>query len=1134
MKRLGSAADPLWYKDAVIYELHVRGFHDANEDGVGDFRGLIQKLDYLQDLGVTCIWLLPFFPSPLRDDGYDIADYTNVHPSYGTLEDFREFLDAAHARDLQVLIELVVNHTSDQHPWFQAARRAPPGSRERNFYVWSDSDEKYADTRIIFTDTEKSNWTWDPEAKAYYWHRFFAHQPDLNFDNPEVVEEVIRVMRFWLDLGVDALRLDAIPYLVEREGTTCENLPETHAVIKQVRRALDEGYDGRMILAEANQLPRDVQAYFGDGDECHMAFHFPLMPRLFMALRLEDRHPVTEIMAQTPPIPPICQWGLFLRNHDELTLEMVSDEERAYMYLAYSADPRMRINVGIRRRLAPLLENNRRRIELLNSILFSFPGTPILYYGDEIGMGDNIYLGDRNSVRTPMQWSADRNAGFSRANPARLYSPVIMDPVYGYEAVNVEAEQSEASSLLNWTKHMIALRKLFKVFGRGRIEFLQPANRKILAYLRSHENEQILCVANLSRFAQPVELDLAGVAGTTPVEMLGYVPFPKIGRTPYLLTLGPYGFLWFELHAEPEPAEPAGAGAGAGAGVGGSGEREAPAVLQLAGQLSAGWESLVTAENRATLEASILPAFLPRQRWFGGKSRVLHECRIDDWVSLTASSGLLLCTVRYANEESERYVVPVALAAGPAAAQLREATPDAVLCPVAAAAESGVLFDGLAADDTCLALLGVMSDGAAQDGSRGVVRGSATRELRETRAPAAGHWSVRRLGGEQSNTSVVFGDRYILKLFRRLQPGPQPDCEITRYLTEQNEFARVPPFAGSAEYVSTEAPPATVAMVQHLVANQGDGWRFMQEELSRYYEVALTLPAPEPVRPGGPRAWMEVGAAGLSASLDELLGVSDDAAAVLGRCTGALHLALGRPSDNAAFSPEPLTAADLAALADATRLNARGTFDLLKDAFPRLPDDVVETASHALGIRGRVLARLDRLRELGPSGRKIRIHGDYHLGQVLRTGNDFVIIDFEGEPVRSLAQRRSKQSPLRDVAGMLRSFSYAAHVALLNHVARRPGDLERLTPCAAIWERSVCGVFLHAYVQTVAGAGLIPDDRGVMEELLEGLLLDKVLYELRYELDNRPSWVRAPLAGLLALAFDALGAEAPGAGPPAP
>ena len=573
MKKAGSATDPLWYKDAVIYELHVRAFQDSNGDGIGDFPGLISRLDYLQDLGVTCLWLLPFFPSPLRDDGYDIANYTDVHPSYGTIDDFKRFLAAAHQRNMQVLIELVINHTSDQHPWFKAARLAPPGSPERDFYVWSPTDQIYKDVPIIFSDTEKSNWTWDETAKAYYWHRFFSHQPDLNFDNPAVMDEVLKAMRFWLDLGVDALRMDAIPYLVERDGTTCESLPETHAIIRRLRAAIDEDYTNRFILAEANQWPDKVLPYFGNGDECHMCFHFPLMPRIYMAIRQEDRLPITDIIAQTPAIPDICQWGLFLRNHDELTLEMVTDDERDYMYFAYSADPRMRVNSGIRRRLAPLLDNNRHRIELLNSLLFSFPGTPILYYGDEIGMGDNIYLGDRNGVRTPMQWNSDRNAGFSTAVPEKLYFPVIMDPIWGYQAINVESELADQSSLLHWTRNMIALRKLFHVFGRGTLEFLNPENRKVLAYLRHYDpstasreetanalienlpapgTETVLCVANLSRFAQPVSLDLARFADRVPVEMLGYVPFPTITTAPYPLTLAPYSFFWLELQPPPD------------------------------------------------------------------------------------------------------------------------------------------------------------------------------------------------------------------------------------------------------------------------------------------------------------------------------------------------------------------------------------------------------------------------------------------------------------------------------------------------------------------------------------------------------------------------------------------------------
>jgi maltose alpha-D-glucosyltransferase/alpha-amylase len=543
----GSARDPLWYKDAIIYEVPVKSFSDGNADGVGDFLGLSEKLDYLQELGVTCIWLMPFFPSPLKDDGYDISDYRNIHASYGTLGDLKAFLTAAHARRLQVVIELVLNHTSDQHPWFQRARLAPPNSPERDYYVWSDTDQRYAAARTIFVDTERSNWAWDPVAQAYYWHRFFQHQPDLNYDNPAVVKEMLEILDFWLELGVDGFRLDAVPYLVEREGTNCENLPETHAIIKAVRQHIEDTATSRMLLAEANQWPADVRAYFGDSDECHMAYHFPLMPRIFMALHLEDRQPIVEIMEQTPTIPEDCQWALFLRNHDELTLEMVTDDERDYMYLAYSADPQARLNVGIRRRLAPLVGNDRRRIELLTGLLFSFPGTPVIYYGDEIGMGDNMYLGDRNGVRTPMQWTGDRNGGFSRADPARLYSPIIMDPVYGYQAVSVEAQESDTASLLYWMRNMIRLRKQFKVFGRGTMEFLQPTNQKVLTYIRRFRDDVILCAVNLSRTVQPVELDLSAFAGLVPVEMLGYTEFPPIGTTPYFLTLGPYGFYWFEL-----------------------------------------------------------------------------------------------------------------------------------------------------------------------------------------------------------------------------------------------------------------------------------------------------------------------------------------------------------------------------------------------------------------------------------------------------------------------------------------------------------------------------------------------------------------------------------------------------------
>ncbi len=1092
----GSASDPLWYKDAIIYEVHVRCFHDANGDGIGDFRGLIQKLDYLQELGVTCLWVLPFFPSPLRDDGYDIADYTSVHPSYGTMEDFTEFLAAAHDRGMQVLIELIINHTSDQHPWFQAARHAPPGSPERDFYVWSETDQKYAGTRVIFTDTHTSNWTWDPEAKAYYWHRFFSHQPDLNFDNPVVEQEVIKVMRFWLDLGVDALRLDAIPYLIEREGTNNENLPETHHLIKRLRAAMDEGYSGRLLLAEANQWPSDVRAYFGDEDECQMAFHFPLMPRLFMALRLEDRHPVTEIMRQTPAIPDSCQWGLFLRNHDELTLEMVTDEERDYMYFAYSADPRMRVNVGIRRRLAPLLENDRDRIELLHSILLSFPGTPVLYYGDEIGMGDNIYLGDRHGVRTPMQWSGDRNAGFSRANPARLYSPVVMDPVYGYESVNVEARQSEPSSLLNWIRHMIAIRKLFHVFGRGTIEFFAPNNRKILAYLRRYEGETVLCVANLSRFAQPFELDLAELAGMTPVEMRGYVEFPRIGKTPYPLTLGPYGFLWLELQNREEPASPA---------------VEEPALVVAAGDPLAG---LLQGNPRRVLESRFLPEFLTRQRWYGGKARVIVSCQIEDTIRIAPDAGLLVLALQYKEGASERYVVTVAITLGGAATRMREERPAAIIGNLTVGGTPGVLHDALVSDEFCRTLLLFAGQAATQAGTLGTVTGLPAAPLADAKDQLA-DLSVTRIGGEQSNSSIIFGGQFILKLFRRIEYGPNPDAELTRYLTTERHFPGVPAFAGCLEYAQPGVAPAALALVQRFVPNQGDGWSWIVAELGRYYERTMTLPA-ELTPALGPDGSLDRGRP-LSKEVEDLLAVSWEAAAVLGRRTGALHLALAEPIPDPALAPEPLTAADIDGLALGVREHAAYAFEQLKMALPRLPNDVVELASRVMSCRTQILARLTRLGGLTTDGVKTRIHGDYHLGQVLRVGSDFVILDFEGEPARSLAERRAKHSPLKDVAGMLRSFSYAARFALQDNAARGAGDLVRLDPWARLWDASTSTVFLDSYLRTVAGSALVPTDPAARRELLDAYVLDKALYELAYELGNRPDWVSVPLAGIVDL-----------------
>jgi maltose alpha-D-glucosyltransferase / alpha-amylase len=1156
VKKAGSATDPLWYKDAIIYELHVRAFQDSNADGIGDFPGLMSRLDYLQDLGVTCLWLLPFFPSPLRDDGYDISNYVDVNPSYGTLEEFKQFLDAAHLRGMQVMIELVVNHTSDQHPWFQAARLAPPGSPERNMYVWSDTDQLYKEARIIFTDTEKSNWTWDEVAKQYYWHRFFSHQPDLNFDNPVVIEEVVKAMRFWLDMGVDALRMDAIPYLVERDGTNCENLPDTHAAIKKIRAAIDAEYSNRLILAEANQWPPDVLPYFGDGDECHMAFHFPLMPRIYMALRQEDRLPITDIMAQTPNIPESCQWGLFLRNHDELTLEMVTDDERDYMYLAYSADPRMRINVGIRRRLAPLVDNNRRRIELLNSLLLSFPGTPILYYGDEIGMGDNIYLGDRNGVRTPMQWNSDRNAGFSKAVPAKLYFPVIMDPIWGYQAINVEAQQSDASSLLHWSRNMIALRKLFQVFGRGTLEFLEPENRKILAYIRRFadkdgdgnnirgQGETVLCVANLSRFAQPVSLDLTQFDGMLPVEMLGYVPFPQITKAPYSLSIAPYSFLWLELQPAPEKAEtPVVEVESTNSGL------QKLDLLGKAPGSESNISSVLTGPGLNLLQ-QLLPSYLQRQRWFGAKTRTIKKVRVLDSAPFPrniakaqssqtpeiakavvggANTALVFLELTYDDSTIDTYQLPLAIATGETAAALRENAPNAILATVntPGSADAAVLYDATANEDFRQYLLTLIETSGDLPTAIGRVHAQKSAAFEDARGEGA--IAARTGSAEQSNTSILYDARLILKLFRRLQPGENPDTEIGRFLTEVAHFPRIAPFLGDIRLVvqnGTESgEPTTLAMLQGLVQNEGDGWQWTLDEISRYYDSCVTCPLPHdlgrlPTFTGSSdHAFLE--------TVREHAGLYIDAAALLGRRTAEMHLALATPTEDPAFRAEPFAVENL--IDDAVRIEEQiaRTLDTLRRGMPNLAssetDNTADSAALILSQRRSLLARARLLTQSSAdrAGLRTRIHGDYHLGQILRTKADFVILDFEGEPARPLDERRAKQSPLKDVAGMLRSFGYAAYSGLNAFLQRRPpnnpADARNLESWATLWQNAVSTAFLEAYRSTVSQNPRLIPEPAEAQLLLNAYLLEKALYELLYELNNRPAWVRIPLAGILAL-----------------
>jgi maltose alpha-D-glucosyltransferase/alpha-amylase len=1086
--------DPLWYKDAVIYQLHVKSFFDSNNDGVGDLPGLLQKLDYIAELGVDTIWMLPFYPSPRRDDGYDIAEYKTVHEEYGTMADIRRLIAAAHERGIKVITELVINHTSDQHPWFQRARRAKKGSAHRDFYVWSDDDKKYDGTRIIFLDTEKSNWTWDPVAGAYFWHRFYSHQPDLNFDNPQVLKEVLSVMRFWLDAGVDGLRLDAIPYLIERDGTNNENLPETHVVLKKIRAELDRVAPGRMLLAEANQWPEDTQQYFGDGDECHMSFHFPLMPRMYMAMAQEDRFPVTDILRQTPAIPENCQWAIFLRNHDELTLEMVTDKERDYLWETYASDKRARINLGIRRRLAPLLEHDRRRIELMNSLLLSMPGTPVMYYGDEIGMGDNIHLGDRDGVRTPMQWSPDRNGGFSRANPASLVLPAIMDPVYGFDSVNVEAQAADQHSLLNWTRRMLAVRKRHQSFGRGNFGYLYPGNRKILAYLREYEGETILCVCNLSRTAQAVELDLSVFAGRVPVELIGGSSFPPIGQLNYLLTLPPYGFYWFLLATEaampswhtptPEPMSEL-------------------ATLVLRKSIS----EVLAPASRQTLEEAVLPQYLSKRRWFSGKGAEVGAPRIAFAEALTNKDGVevLLAEIEAADAHgTARYLLPLGITwedeagSSPLPQQL-------ALARIRRGRRVGVLTDAFALDALPFSVLRGLRDSAVMPLAEGEIRFVPTSAFAAAEIPADGE--IRRLAAEQSNSSLIIGEHAVLKLVRRVTEGISPETEMTRYLTERG-FGQTAPLLGEVVRVTKDGVPRTLVVLQGFVRNQGDGWGWTTDFLSRSIEsLAVT-----------------------EASHEEQDGIFDNYmafATALGRRLAEMHAVLAEDSEDPAFKPEPASEKDAKAWGKAARAQIEQALKAIAAVRNWDTEAHHAEAERLLSQRDALLAGVERLADSAIGALKTRVHGDFHLGQVLVVQGDACIIDFEGEPAKTLDQRRAKSSPMRDVAGLLRSFDYAAASAAADRQGVPGAAADRYAMLLENFRKRAGESFLRAYRDAHAHAPRAWVSAEAEAALLDLFLLEKAAYEICYEAANRPGWIHIPLRGLEELAARTLGKETP-------
>jgi maltose alpha-D-glucosyltransferase/alpha-amylase len=1101
--------DPLWYRDAVIYELHVRAFGDSNGDGVGDFKGLTARLDYLQQLGVNAIWLLPFYPSPLRDDGYDIADYSSVNPAYGTMRDFKAFLREAHRRGLRVITELVLNHTSDQHPWFQRARQAPAGSRWRDFYVWSDSPDRYREARVIFEDYESSNWSWDPVAGAYYWHRFFSHQPDLNFDNPEVRSTMLRAVDQWLEMGVDGVRLDAVPYLFEREGTNCENLPETHEFLRELRTHVDTNFPGRMLLAEANQWPEDSVAYFGDGDECHAAFHFPLMPRLFMSLRMEDRFPVIDILQQTPDIPENAQWAIFLRNHDELTLEMVTDEERDYMYRAYAADPQMRVNVGIRRRLAPLLQNDRRKIELMNGLLFALPGMPVLYYGDELGMGDNVYLGDRDSVRTPMQWSPDRNAGFSAANPQQLYLPAIIDPEYHYETVNVEAQQQNPSSLLWWMRRILALRAQHQVFGRGDIEFLLPENAKVLAFTRHYEDDTVLVVANLSRFAQSVNLDLHEHRGTVPVELFGGTEFAPVHDGGYNLTLGPYGFYWFSLQPQHHDAQ---------------GHGPVPEDLAVV-SVPDDWRQLFRSRGRGrTALNRAWPAFFDRNRWYAGRSRTLRTVEILDAVPVAVGRGkpaafVTLVHAEYAEGESETYVVPLTVATGTQADQMMADHPHAAVAwiDVAAWGERLLLFDATADDAFMDSTLAQFKRQRTFDSNSGAeLRTSTTAELRRIVSNGS-DLSVARTSVEQSNTSAVFGHQVVMKIFRRAQEGVNPDLEIGRYLTEAG-FSHSARLLGALEYQRGSSEPRTLGVLTQYVPNEGDAWHYTLDALGLFYESAMAL-LPDLVEIPSWNATIDLIGTEPPDPTADAIGPYLDSAEMLGRRTAEMHevLAAGQSDE---FRPEPFTTLYQRSMYQSMRAQVRPTLALIRRMLDHYEGQERADAEFVLDSEAGLLDQFGAVRQHRIDASRIRVHGDYHLGQVLHAGRDFVIIDFEGEPSRSPTERRIKRSALTDVAGIVRSFQYASEAGLRDYTERGLVPAEHhdaLAQRGQVWHRWVTIRFLSGYLDQAAGQLFVPSDLDDTRALLSAHVLDKALYEVRYDLGHRPDWAPIPLRGIVSI-----------------
>ncbi|PTX43216.1 maltose alpha-D-glucosyltransferase/alpha-amylase [Christiangramia gaetbulicola] len=1097
MAKSSNSKENHWYKDAIIYELHIKAFFDSNGDGIGDFEGLMQKLDYLEDLGVTAIWLLPFYPSPLRDDGYDIADYYNINPSYGNVEDFKIFLNEAHSRGLKVITELVINHTSDQHEWFQRARKAPKGSEEREYYVWSDDPHKYKDARIIFTDTEPSNWSWDAEAQSYYWHRFFSHQPDLNFDNPKVQQEVFDIMDYWCKMGVDGFRLDAVPYLFEREDTNCENLPQTHEFLKKLRAHVDKNYDNKLLLAEANMWPEDSAAYFGDGDECHMNYHFPIMPRMFMAVKMEDRYPIIDIIDQTPDIPENCQWGIFLRNHDELTLEMVTDEERDYMYKVYTKDPQAKINVGIRHRLAPLLDNNRSKIELMNMLLFSLPGTPIIYYGDEIGMGDNFYLGDRDGVRTPMQWTADRNAGFSLANPQKLYLPLIIDPEYKYESINVETQQMISSSLLWWMKRIIGMRKKYKAFGRGDIEFLSPSNSKIIAYTRIYKDEKILVLGNLSRFSQPAELDLEDFKGYTPVEVFSHNRFPKITERPYLFTLSPYGYYWFALEKERERVE------------GGS---KIP-LLKIDN-----WNNLLKNRTLQELSGKILPPYLEHRRWFESAGRILQDITVKESIEIKIKdlpTRIIILEVTYNEGLPEFYQLPVSFVSVENENLLNEIPKRGIIAKLKIDKEEGYLFDSVYAEEFRDHLIEGFRGSKRSKTASGELDFSAEKSLikdldKEPRSEL--------VSTEQRQTIITYDNALILKLYRKLDQTFNPDIETIKFLSTKTDFEKISRYAGAMRFSQKSGKSYFLGMLQQIIENQGEVWTHVKDSLDRYFERVLTAKKDIEINKLEDHITLPLGYEDFPKPVQEITGIIlPERIYQLGEFTAELHDALSQHSTDKDFDKEESSLHYQRSLFSGLQTLTRTSLENLKKVIKDLPENTAKEAKEVLGVKKDILECFKDIYDHKIPVMKIRTHGDYHLRQILWTGREYIMNSFEGDPSKSFSERRIRRSAMRDLAAMIRSLHYAAYSNILSQEydqQRKEGDLEEW---AEKWHYYISRLYIKGYLDKAGSRDYVPKKHEDFKILINTFLLEKALTELNYEIENRPEWIIIPIRGIKAV-----------------